>query len=118
MLDMTTDPFRSTFDRILASKVRAAVAEKRVTQVALATAISATRKTLSRKMNGKSPFGASELERIGQILGVPASELMRRAEAETERALADGAPTSPAPEETQSTNPAAAVAAGPHTEVE
>lgn len=41
-------------------------------------------------MNGKSPFSASELERIGQALGVPASELMRRAEAE----LADE-PTTP-----------------------
>lgn len=114
---MTTDPFRSTFDRVLASKVRAAVAEKRVAQVALAAAISATRKTLSRKMNGKSPFGASELERIGQILGVPASELMRLAEAEMERALADGADALPA-SETQPNNPAATVAAGPHTEVE
>lgn len=110
MLSMTTDPFRSTFDRVLASKVRAAVAEKRVAQVALAAAISATRKTLSRKMNGKSPFGASELERIGQILGVPASELMRRAEAAL--ALADGADALPAPE-TQSIDPAATVAAGP-----
>ena len=115
MLSMTTDPFRSTFDRVLASKVRAAVAEKRVAQVALAAAISATRKTLSRKMNGKSPFGASELERIGQILGVPASELMRRAE--TALALADGALASPAPR-TQPNNSAATVAAGPHTEVE
>ena len=113
MLDMSTDPFRSNFDRILASKVRAAVAEKRVPQAALATAIHATRKTLSRKMNGKSPFSASELERIGQALGVPASELMRRTEAE----LADGADAPPAPR-TQTTNPAATVAADPHTEVE
>ena len=112
MLDMSTDPFRSNFDRILASKVRAAVAEKRVPQAALATAIHATRKTLSRKMNGKSPFSASELERIGQALGVPASELMRRAEAE----LADGADALPAPR-TQSTDPAATVA-GIRTEVE
>lgn len=68
-------------------------------------------------MNGKSPFSASELERIGQALGVPASELMRRAEAEMGRALADGAHTPPAPR-TQTTNPAATVAAGIHTEVE
>lgn len=51
------------------------------------------------------------------IVGVPAEELMRRAEAELERALADGADALPAPE-TQSTNPAATAAAGIHTEVE
>lgn len=51
------------------------------------------------------------------VVGVPAEELMRRAEAELERALTDGVDALPAPE-TQSTNPAAAVAAGPHTEVE
>lgn len=51
------------------------------------------------------------------VVGLPAEELMRRAEAELERAFADGAAAPSAPR-TQSTDPAAAVAAGPHTEVE
>lgn len=51
------------------------------------------------------------------IVGVPAEELMRRAEAELERALAAGALASPAPR-TQPNNSAATVAADPHTEVE
>lgn len=43
--------------------------------------------------------------------------MLARVERDLALALADGAPTSPAPEETQSTNPAA-VAVGDHTEVE
>ena len=87
------------------------------TVTALAEAVGLKRPYLSQRLNGHAEFKTGELASIGAVLGVPAWELMRRAEAEMERALADGADALPAPE-TQSTNPVAAVAAGPHTEVE
>ena len=96
--------------------IRAQMEARGWTVTALAEAVGLKRPYLSQRLNGHAEFKTGELASIGAVLGVPAWELMRRAEAERERALADGAPASPAPEETQSTNPAAA-AAGDHTEV-
>lgn len=87
------------------------------TVTALAEAVGLKRPYLSQRLNGHAEFKTGELASIGAVLGVPAWELMRRAEAEMERALAGGASASPA-SRTQTTNPAAVVAAGPHTEVE
>lgn len=94
--------------------IRAQMEARGWTVTALAEAVGLKRPYLSQRLNGHAEFKTGELASIGAVLGVPAWELMRRAEAELERALADGAPASPAP--TQSTNPAAA-AAGDHTEV-
>lgn len=98
--------------------IRAQMKARGWTITALAKAVGLKRPYLSQRLNGHAEFKTGELASVGAALGMPGWELMRLAEAEMERALADGAPTSPAPEETQSTNPAATVAAGPHTEVE
>ena len=97
--------------------IRAQMGARGWTVTALAEAVGLKRPYLSQRLNGHAEFKTGELASIGAVLGVPAWELMRRAEAELARALTDGAPASPAPE-TQTNNPAAAVAAGPHTEVE
>lgn len=95
--------------------IRAQMEARGWTVTALAEAVGLKRPYLSQRLNGHAEFKTGELASIGAVLGVPAWELMRRAEAAL--ALAGGVDALPAPE-TQSTNPAAAVAAGPHTEVE
>ena len=97
--------------------IRAQMGARGWTVTALAEAVGLKRPYLSQRLNGHAEFKTGELASIGAVLGVPAWELMCRAEAELERARADGADALPAPR-TQSTNPAATVAAGPHTEVE
>lgn len=97
--------------------IRAQMETRGWTVTALAEAVGLKRPYLSQRLNGHAEFKTGELASIGAVLGVPAWELMRRAEAETERALADGTDALPAPE-TQSIEPAATVVAGPHTEVE
>ena len=90
-----------------------------LTLPALAARTSLSYTSVFRKVREKSrSINVEELAEFAAALDMQASDLLVRAEAELERALADGAPTSPAPEETQSTDPAATVAAGPHTEVE
>ena len=101
----------------VAETVRAAIEAQGLSFSQVAETIGIGRQTLSRKINGHVDFSLSEMGALGELLGVPAWELMRRAEAELERALADGAHTPPAPR-SQTTNPAATVVAGPHTEVE
>lgn len=86
------------------------------TVTALAKAVGLKRPYLSQRLNGHAEFKTGELGSVGAALGVPAWKLMRLAEAELERALADGADALPAPR-TQSTDPAATVA-GIRTEVE
>jgi len=58
------------------------------TVTALAEAVGLKRPYLSQRLNGHAEFKTGELASIGAVLGVPAWELMRRAEAEMERALA------------------------------
>jgi transcriptional regulator with XRE-family HTH domain len=43
----------------------------------------------SARVNGHREFSPCELSRIGQVLGVPAWELLRRAEEHNSSALAD-----------------------------
>lgn len=97
--------------------IRAQMGARGWTVTALAEAVGLKRPYLSQRLNGHAEFKTGELASIGAVLGVPAWELMRRAEADLERALAAGALASPAPR-TQPNNSAATVAAGPHTEVE
>lgn len=42
--------------------------------------ISLERTAVSERLNGHKDFKSSELAEIGSVLGIPASELMRRAE--------------------------------------
>lgn len=97
--------------------IRAQMGARGWTVTALAEAVGLKRPYLSQRLNGHAEFKTGELASIGAVLGVPAWELMRRAEAELGRALADGADALPAPR-TQSIDPAATVVAGIHTEVE
>lgn len=76
------------------------------------------RTDLWRKLSAARQFRLDDFARASRALGLAPSQMLARVERDLALALADGAPTSPAPEETQSTDPAATVAAGPHTEVE
>ena len=97
--------------------IRAQMEARGWTVTALAEAVGLKRPYLSQRLNGHAEFKTGELASIGAVLGVPAWELMRRAEAEMERALADGADALPA-SQTQVTNTSAAVTAPTHMEVD
>lgn len=87
-----------------------------MTLPALAARTSLSYTSVFRKVREKSrSINVEELAEFAAALDMQASDLLVRAEAAL--ALADGDDALPAPE-TQSTNPAAPSAAGPHTEVE
>ena len=88
--------------------------EQGLTLPELAARTSLSYTSIFRKVRKRTrSISVEELAEIAAALDMQASDLLARAEA----ALADGAPTSPAPEEIQVTNPAATAAAGDHTEV-
>lgn len=97
--------------------IRAQMKARGWTITALAKAVGLKRPYLSQRLNGHAEFKTGELASVGAALGIPGWELMRLAEVEMERALADGAQASPAPQ-TQPINPAATVAAATRMEVE
>ena len=71
----------------LAAEVRAELGRQQVGVGSLASHLGIHRTKLYRRLHGIRPFDSDELARIGALLGVPASELIRRAEqvvAETE----------------------------------
>lgn len=110
-------PNGAGLDGALSRAAKGAIASSPFTIGDVAAVLGISRAALSRKLNAKSSLTAGEFMTFVAIVGVPAEELMRRAEAELERALAAGALASPAPR-TQPNNSAATVAADPHTEVE
>ena len=114
---MRANPNSLTLDQALSKAAKGVIAPSPFTVGDIAAVLGISRAALSRKLNAKSALTAGEFMTLVAVVGVPAEELMRRAEAELERALADGADALPAPR-TQSINPAAPSAAGPHTEVE
>lgn len=109
-------PNGAGLDGALSRAAKGAIASSPFTIGDAAAVLGISRAALSRKLNAKSSLTAGEFMTFVAIVGVPAEELMRRAEAELERALAAGADALPVLE-TQSTNPAATAAAGDHTEV-
>ncbi|MBX3435930.1 MAG: helix-turn-helix transcriptional regulator [Planctomycetaceae bacterium] len=62
----------------VASRVRAVAAERRVTQSELATALSISKMSMSRRFNGITPFTIADLTNAAQFLDVPLTELLSR----------------------------------------
>lgn len=60
--------------------IRAQMGARGWTVTALAEAVGLKRPYLSQRLNGHAEFKTGELASIGAVLGVPAWELMRRAE--------------------------------------
>lgn len=58
----------------VAGRVRGIAAERRVSHAQLADTLGVTKMSMSRRMNGHTPFTAEELIRISEPLGVPATQ--------------------------------------------
>ena len=69
-----------TFDEAVAAEVRAEMARQSLTTTALAERLQVRRATLSHRVNGRAPFRASELHGVAAVLGIPAAEIVARAE--------------------------------------
>lgn len=68
---------QKTINQAVSAKVRAILAERRLTGVWLARQIGMPKSTLARRLAGEQPFTADELVRIAEILGVEPSDLLR-----------------------------------------
>lgn len=80
---MQMNPSRSTgLDVAVAEEVRAEIARRRpaLTLTEVADQIGARRASLTAKVNGRVPFGPSELESVAEVLGLSASTFVLRAE--------------------------------------
>lgn len=75
----------------LSTAIRERIAEKCLTQAAVARKLRIGRQTFSRKINGRNEFTVSELTRLADLLGTTAVALMQRAD---QIAYACVAPTS------------------------
>lgn len=60
--------------------IREAMADRGFSIAEVASRIGIGRQTFSRKLNGHVDFSASEITSLGEVVGVPAWELVRRAE--------------------------------------
>lgn len=60
--------------------VREAMADRGFSIAEVASRIGIGRQTFSRKLNGHVDFSASEIMSLGEVVGVPAWELVHRAE--------------------------------------
>ena len=60
----------------VADEVRAGMARKRVTQQALAAAISLSQAALSRRLRGEVAFDVNELTAVAAHLDIPLSDLL------------------------------------------
>lgn len=58
----------------VASKIRAAAAEKRKSQGDLATILGTSRMAVSRRLNGHTSFTAEELSKLAEGLDVPVGQ--------------------------------------------
>ena len=63
------NPTTKTSERV-AAEVRAGLARKKMTQRELADRLDMGLPTLSRRLNGHTPFNVDELAAISQILGI------------------------------------------------
>lgn len=57
------------------------MAEQRIRPVDMAAALGTTRATMSRKLNGDTPFTVDELDRVAEVLGLTLTDLARATEA-------------------------------------
>ena len=64
----------------IGENVREAMADRGFSIAEVASRIGIGRQTFSRKLNGHVDFSASEITSLGEVVGVPAWELVRRAE--------------------------------------
>lgn len=64
----------------LVGEIRAEMARQKLTLANVTQATDISRTSLSRKLNGSYEFTIKELFQISTFLGVPFSELLRRAE--------------------------------------
>lgn len=81
-------------------EIRAEMARQGITGAELSASLGIKRPYLSLRLNGHFDFKAGEIIDICEVLGVPASEIFRRAEASAQSTLADA------------TSPSAAASAG------
>lgn len=75
----------------LSTAIRERIAEKGLTQAAIARKLGIGRQTFSRKLNGHNDFSVSELVRLAELLGTTVIDLMQRSD---QIAYACVAPTS------------------------
>jgi transcriptional regulator with XRE-family HTH domain len=61
---------REPLSQRAARRLRGALAENRISQTAFARAMHLPQQTLSRKVNGQTPFTIDELEHVAEILGL------------------------------------------------
>lgn len=71
------------------TEVRVEMIRKNMSIIQLAAETGMNRHTLASRLSGKINFTADELSRIGSALGTTGAELMRRAEENDTKALAD-----------------------------
>lgn len=60
----------------VADKIRAAMSSAGVSQTTLASALSMSQASVSRRLTGEVPFDVNELEVVARALGVTASSLV------------------------------------------
>ena len=77
---MRTNPNGLTLDQALSKAAKGALAPSPFTVADVAAALGVSRAALSRKLNAKSAM--TEFMTFVSVVGTPAKELMRRAEAE------------------------------------
>lgn len=66
----------STPSAVTGANVRAEMARRDVSQVALAEAIDMGQPSLSKRLRGVTPFDINELSAVAEYLGVPLSNLL------------------------------------------
>lgn len=64
----------------LNAEIRAEMARQKITVADLARSLGVTRQSASRKLNASHPINNEDLSGVAAALGVPAWELIRRAE--------------------------------------
>lgn len=74
----SADPQADRRERV-AAEVRAHMARQKVTASRLSTEVGIPQATLSRKLNGKTPFLVDELMSIGDVVGFDVVELLTAA---------------------------------------
>lgn len=70
VMNLAADAYLAERERV-AANVRAEVARRGIAQSALAEALHMNQAGISRRLNGRIDFSASELSTLGQVLSVP-----------------------------------------------
>ena len=55
----------------VASKIRGLAAERRISRIAMAETLNVSEMSISRRMNGTTPFSAEELSRLSNLMDTP-----------------------------------------------